>query len=80
MKYAKRNGDPKVKCLLVTKRVLGDLGNAGLSGVKKGASEPSGAQLKHTPAGARYPVHVARERYESILAGWIPPEYRVPRQ
>ena len=61
-------------------KVLGDLGNKGFPGVKKGASEPSGAHLKHAPAGAWYPMHVARERYESILAGWIPPEYRVPQQ
>ena len=61
-------------------KVLGDLGNKGLLGVKKGASEPSGAHLKHAPAGARYPAHVARKRYESILAGWIPPEYQVPQQ
>ena len=60
--------------------LLGDLGNWGLPGVKKGSSKPSGAHMKHAPAGARYPAHVARARYESILAGWIPPEYRVPRQ
>ena len=60
--------------------LLGDLSNQGLPGVTKGSSKPSGAHLKHAPAGARYPAHVARARYESILAGWIPPEYRVPRQ
>ena len=63
-----------------TRWVLGDLSNQGLPGVTKGSSKPSGAHLKHAPAGARYPAHVARARYESILAGWIPPEYRVPRQ
>jgi len=48
--------------------LLGDLSNKGLPGVKKGASEPSGVHLKHAPAGAQYSAHVARERYESILA------------
>ena len=53
--------------------VLGELGNKGLPGVKKGTSASA-------PAGARYPAHVACKMYESILAGWIPPEYRVPPQ
>ena len=60
--------------------LLGDLGNQGLPGVTKGSCKPSGAHLKHAPAGARYTVHVARERYKSILAGWITPKYQVPLQ
>ena len=79
----KINHEIQIICILYSDMfyiVLGDLGNQGLPGVKKGSSKPSGAHLKHAQAGARYPAHVARARYESILAGWIPPEYRVPRQ
>ena len=60
--------------------VLGDPSNQGLPGGKKGSRKPSGAHQKHAPTGARYPAHVARVRYQSILAGWKTPEYQVLRQ
>jgi len=55
--------------------VLGDLGNKGLPEVKKGVSAYSWVHLKDAPAGAWYPAHAARMRFESIQTGWIPPKY-----
>jgi len=60
--------------------VFGDLSYNGLPGVKKGASASSRVHMKHAPVGAQYPAHIARTRFESIQAGWIPPEYQVPIQ